>query len=90
MVVCVCVCAMESSSQDYLIALPFPSPGDLPDPGIEPSSLASLALAGRFFTNAPPGKPELWLIRCKDTFLHTGFLHYPQVELSNEVFGKSK
>ena len=34
--------------------LPFPFPGDLPDPGIE---LASPALAGRFFTAEPPGKP---------------------------------
>ena len=33
---------------------PFPSPGDLPDPGIE---LASPALAGRFVTIVPPGKP---------------------------------
>ena len=31
----------------------FPSPGDLPDPGIE---LQSPALAGRFFTTEPPGK----------------------------------
>ena len=30
--------------------LPFPSPGDLPDPGIKPASLATPALAGRFFT----------------------------------------
>ena len=30
--------------------LPFPPPKDLPDPGIEPASLASPALAGRFFT----------------------------------------
>ena len=39
--------------------LPFPSPGDLPDPGMEPMSLASPALAGRFFTTAPPGKPQM-------------------------------
>ena len=32
----------------------FPSPGDLPDPGIEPTSLASPA--GRFFITKPPGK----------------------------------
>ena len=32
------------------------SPGDLPDPGIEP---ASLAVAGGFFTTAPPGKPHV-------------------------------
>ena len=37
---------------------PFPSSGDLPHPGIEPKSLASLAWAGRFFTTVPPGKPQ--------------------------------
>ena len=36
---------------------PFPTPGDLPDPGIEPSSFVSLALASGFFTAVPPGKP---------------------------------
>ena len=35
---------------------PFPSPEDFPDPGTEPTSLASLALAGRFFTTVPLGK----------------------------------
>ena len=35
---------------------PFPSPGDLPDPGIKPMSPA---LAGRFFTTEPPGNPGL-------------------------------
>ena len=38
--------------------LPFPPPGDLPNPGIEPMSLASPALADGlffFFTTAPPG-----------------------------------
>ena len=39
--------------QEYWNGLPFPSPGDLPDPGIKP---ASPALAGRFFTTEPPGK----------------------------------
>ena len=34
--------------------VPFPSPGDLPNPGSEPTSPI---LAGRFFTTAPPGKP---------------------------------
>ena len=42
-------------SQEYCSRLlPFPSPGDLPDPGIEP---ASPALAARFFTTQPLGKP---------------------------------
>ena len=35
---------------------PFPSPEGFPDPGTEPTSLASLALAGRFFTTVPLGK----------------------------------
>ena len=39
--------------QDYWSGgLPLPTPGDLPDPGIEPASLASLALAGTFFTTS--------------------------------------
>ena len=43
--------------QEYWGRLPFPSPGELPDPGIKP---ISPALAGRFFTTEPPGKlPEL-------------------------------
>ena len=41
------------SRQEYLSGLPFPSPGDLPDPGTEPESPA---LAGGFFTTEPPGK----------------------------------
>ena len=36
--------------------LPFPTPGDLPNSGIEPTCLASPALGGRFFTTVPPGK----------------------------------
>ena len=43
--------SMEFSRQEYQSGFPFPSPGDLPDPGIEHASLTSPALAGRFFTN---------------------------------------
>ena len=42
--------------QEYWSELPFPTPEDLPDPGIEPTSPASPALAGGFFTAEPPGK----------------------------------
>ena len=45
--------------QKHWSGFPFPSPWDLPDPGIEPTSLTSHALAGRFFTTMPPGKPLL-------------------------------
>ena len=36
----------------------FPTPGDLPDPGIEPESLASAALAGGFVTTGTPGEAQ--------------------------------
>ena len=49
---------MEFSRQEYWNGLPFPHPGDRPDPGIKPTSLASPALADRFFTTAPHGKPN--------------------------------
>ena len=45
---------MGFPKQEYWSGLPLPSPGDLPDPGIEPTSPA---LAGGFFTTAPYGKP---------------------------------
>ena len=51
--------SIEFSRQEYWSGLPFPTPGDLPDPGIELMSLASSAMAGRFFTTVPPGNPFL-------------------------------
>ena len=66
--VCVCVCvkllhllwtvahqaplSMGFSKQKYWSGLLGPPPGDLPDPGIEPVSLMSLALPGGFFTTS--------------------------------------
>ena len=44
--------SMGFSKQEYWSELPFPTPGDLPNPGIEPTSLASLALASEFFTTS--------------------------------------
>jgi len=40
------------SVQEYWNGLPYPSPGDLPDPGIEPMSLMSPTLVGGFFTTS--------------------------------------
>ena len=48
--------SIEFSRQEYWSGLPFPSPGTLPVPGIEPRSLASPALAGRFFTSWATGE----------------------------------
>ena len=47
--------SMGFSGQEYWSGLPFPSPGDLPDPGIEPRSPALEADA---LTSEPPGKPK--------------------------------
>ena len=48
--------SMEVARQEYWRGSPFPSPGDLPYPGVEPESLVSPALAGILFTTEPPGK----------------------------------
>ena len=50
--------SMEFSRQEYWSGLPFSSPGDRPNPGTEPASPTSPALAGRFFTTEQPGKPK--------------------------------
>ena len=49
--------SMGFPRQEWWSGLPCPSPGDLPDPGIERMSLVSPTLAGRFFTTVSIGKP---------------------------------
>ena len=61
--------SMGFPRQKYWSGLPFPSPGDLPDPGIKPRSSV---LASGFFTTEPPGKPhELSYQSNKETTLKT-------------------
>ena len=55
-VACQAFLSMEVSRKECWSGFQFPTPGDLPDPGIDPGSVASLALAGGFFTTVPPGK----------------------------------
>ena len=50
--------SIEFSRQGNRGGLPFPSPGDFPKPEIAPAAFVCLALAGRFFTIAPPGRPR--------------------------------
>ena len=59
-VACQMPLSMGFSRQEYWSGLSFPLPGDLPDPGIKPTSLMSPALAGGFFTTEPPGKPWIY------------------------------
>ena len=58
-VACQAPLPMELSRQEYWSGMSFSPPGDLPNPGIEPESLASHALAGEFFTVGPPGTPVI-------------------------------
>ena len=51
--------SMAFPRQEYWSGLPFPSPGDLPDSRIDPTSSA---LAGGFFTTEPPGKPHMYIL----------------------------
>jgi len=60
---------MEFSRQEYWSGLPFPSPGDLPNPGIKPGSSA---LQVDSFPSQPPGKPiKSLLVRFDDKCLQT-------------------
>ena len=58
--------SMEFSSQEYWCGWVFPTLEDLTDPGMEPAFLLSPALAGRFFTTKPLGKPPspMVIIKC--------------------------
>ena len=58
-VVCQAPLSIGFPMQEYWSGLPFPSPRNLPDPGIE---LKSPALAGKFFTAGPPGKLQFSFI----------------------------
>ena len=54
--------SMKLFRQEYWSGLPYPPPGDLPDPAIEPISPASPVLADGFFISMPPEKPHLSLL----------------------------
>ena len=58
-VACQATLSLESSRQEYWSGLPFPTPGDLSEPGFKPGSPVSPALAGAFFTSEPPGEPHI-------------------------------
>ena len=82
-VACQALLSMGFPRQEYGSGLPFPSPGDLPDPGIEPTSLASPASAGGFFTVEPPGMPQgILLLR----ILSLGLLYTVNLE-GKEMLG---
>ena len=69
-VACQAPLSMEFSRQEYWRGLPFPFPGDLPNLGIKTASLASLALASKFFTTAPPGELTKKLVKLSSSSSH--------------------
>ena len=77
---------MEFSRQEYESGLSFPSPGDLPDPGIESVTLASPALEGGFFTSEPPGKS----VHVTDIFFIPSSLQLSKVETVFVSFERKK
>ena len=82
------------SRQDYWSGLPFPSPGDLPNPGIKPTSLISPALAGGFFITRviwTGSSKSLGKDRCRSRCLGSGLPPLPRTKLRNgEWFAKSE
>ena len=82
-VACQAPLSMRFPRQEYWRELPYPSPGDLPDSGIEPTSLMSPALAGRFFTTSATWEaPIESLLYPKPPQNYT-----PQKKSTNGVFG---
>ena len=57
-IACQAPLSMEFSSQEYHSGLPFPSPGDLPNPGIKPGSPA---LQAGSLPSEPPGTPQIMI-----------------------------
>ena len=89
-IACQAPLSLGSSRQAYWNRFPFPSPGDLPNPRMEPTSFTSPALAGGFFTTTPTWEaPTVVYIRlntCEDGhhYLHnTG--HPPHHPWTSDV-----
>ena len=79
--------SMGFSRKEYWSGLPFPSPGDLPDPGMEPKSLA---LQADSFMSEPPGKPPAGYYGksksfCRDVFFSSLFPGNRSEILNQEV-----
>ena len=67
-VACQAPLSMGFSRQENWSGLPFPSPGDLPDPGIEPLSVRSPALASGFFTTSTTWEASPYLLLNDDLY----------------------
>ena len=88
-VACQAPLSMGFPRQEYWSGLPFPSPGDLPDPGIEPESPA---LAGGVFATEPPGEPPVfsnsWLNLSWHSFILLSLLSIFMISTLNYILGR--
>ena len=57
------LCPWAFSREEYWSGLPCPPPGDFPNPGIQPSSLTSPALPGKFFTTSATWEAHYYVLR---------------------------
>ena len=82
---------MGFSRQESCSSFPFPPPGDLPNPGTEPASLGSPALAGRLSTTVPPGKPTPTVKSLTELLLQGGTRRacHMSISLSQSSYGIS-
>ena len=74
--------SMGFSRQETWIGLPCPPPGNLPDPGIEPMSLMSPALAGRFFNTS-----ATWEAHCEEGITVKSWM--PKPDYLTSIFGSA-
>ena len=74
---------MGFSRQEYWSGLPFLSPGDLPDPGVEPGSPTFQADA---LTSEPPGKPIMYCTIVQRN--HNLIIHSPPLEQLEDAKGQ--
>ena len=86
---CTVACQVPLSRQEYWSGLPFPSPGDPPDPGIEPASLMSPALADGSLPRVPPGR-ETVPIMVEEARWMPDSAHSPSTYWSIFTYGREK
>ena len=77
--------SMGFSRQEYWSGLPCPPPGDLPNPGIEPMSLMSPALAGGYFTTSTTWEVPSQLTTRKINQIQFYLIQYLTVKLSDNL-----
>ena len=62
--------SMGFSTQEFWSGLPCPPPGDLPNPGIEPTSLMSPALTGGFFNTSSTWEAYIYVCVCVYVYVY--------------------